>query len=144
MTSLPTPIDSATSLPASAIAGANVPAAVRENAPGARQAYATARSFEEMLVGQLSQSLMQSSGLTGESEGETGEGGAAASLLPQTLTEGVTRAGGLGLAAQLMHAMDPQLGAAAGSAPPSAPASAGGGAAYSPAGSLAATGGASA
>lgn len=114
MTPLAPPIDSAASLPASA----RVPAAVRENAPGARQAYASAQSFEELLLGQLSQSLLQSSGVSGEGAGENGEGsagegdgggGVVASLLPQTLTEGVMRAGGLGLAAQLMKAVDPQL-----------------------------------
>ncbi len=164
MTPLASPIGSAASLPASTVADARVPAAVRENAPGARQAYATARSFEEMLLGQLSQSLMQSSGVTGEGEGENGEGGSegegeggmVASLLPQTLTEGVLRAGGLGLAAQLMNAVDPGL--AAGSAAPSTAASAsasvdgggpavvsaGGGAEYASGASLAATGGVSA
>ena len=130
MTPLASPIDSPASLPASTIADTRVPAAVRENAPGARQAYASAQSFEELLLNQLSQSLMQSSGVTGEGEGENGEagagegegeGGMAASLLPQTLTEGVMRAGGLGLAAQLMNAVDPKLGqqpfTAAGGAP---------------------------
>jgi hypothetical protein len=100
---------------------ARLPAAVRDGAPGARQAYATAQSFEEMLLGQLSQSLMQSSGLSGEGEGESsgkegagpsgassdGAGGMLASLLPQTLTEGVMHAGGLGLAAQLLDTLDP-------------------------------------
>lgn len=164
------PIESSASLPVSSLTGAHVPASVRENKPGARQAYSTAQSFEELLLNQLSQSLMQNAGLTGEGGGESetaeggaseGEGGTVVSLLSQALTEGVMHAGGLGLAAQLMSAVDPRLGSDAGgasaavrgaeSAPApvtpasgatSAPASAGGGSAYSPAGSLAATGGA--
>ncbi len=155
MTPASSPIESSASLPVSSLAGPGVPASVREDKPGARQAYASAQRFEELLLNQLSQSLMQSSGLTGEGESENGEagagegeggGGMVASLLPQTLTEGVMHAGGLGLAAQLMNAVDPQLGTAssAPSTPPEAPASAGGGSVYSPAGSLAATGGVSA
>lgn len=104
-----------------AVNDARLPAAVRDGAPGAKQAYATAQSFEEMLLGQLSQSLMQSSGLSGEGEGESsgeegagssgassdGAGGMLASLLPQTLTEGIMHAGGIGLAAQLLDTLDP-------------------------------------
>ena len=105
----------------------DLPAAVREGSPAVKQAYARAQGFEEMLLGQLSQSLVQSSGLGGEGEGEGGEagaegsgasggeaaGGMLASLLPQTLTEGVMRQGGIGLATQLMGALDPGAGAQA-------------------------------
>lgn len=96
------------------------PASVREGSATVKQAYANAQGFEEMLLQQLSQSLVQSSGLSGESEaggeGSSGEEGASlggessgmlSSLLPQTLTEGVMRQGGLGLATQLMHSLDP-------------------------------------
>jgi Rod binding domain-containing protein len=103
------------------IAGeARAPAAVREGSSAVKQAYARAQGFEEMLLQQLSQSLVQSSGLSGESGagGEEGSGeegaslggessGMLSSLLPQTLTEGVMRQGGLGLAAQLMDSLDP-------------------------------------
>ena len=109
------------------------PAAVRDGHPGARQAYETALGFEEMLVSQLSQTLVETSG-SGESEtrseaageaggamGGAGEAGTASqagaagagalsSLLPQALTEGVMRDGGLGLAGQLMGALDPAGG----------------------------------
>ncbi|HEY2767763.1 MAG TPA: hypothetical protein VGI76_05865 [Solirubrobacteraceae bacterium] len=122
MTTFPAPISTAPTT--TAVADAHLPPAVRDGAPGAKQAYETAQSFEEMLLGQLSQSLMQSSGLAGEGEGESGEAGASSdgaggmltSLLPQTLTEGVMRAGGLGLAAQLVDVLDPSArGAGAGS-----------------------------
>lgn len=95
---------------------ARMPPAVRDGSPQVKQAYASAQSFEEMLLQQLSQSMMQTAGLTGEGEGEgeSGEesGGSAggnlyASFLPQTLTEGVMHSGGLGLATQLLDAIDP-------------------------------------
>src|SRR5580704_12011239 len=85
---------------------AHAPAAVRNGSATVKKAYASAQGFEEMLLQQLSQSMLQSSGLGGEggSEGEEGsegssggEGGMLASLLPQALTEGVMREGGLGL-----------------------------------------------
>ena len=102
------------------------PASVREGSATVKQAYANAQGFEEMLLQQLSQSLVQSSGLGGESEaggeGSSGEEGASlggessgmlSSLLPQTLTEGVMRQGGLGLATQLMHSLDPAAASSA-------------------------------
>ncbi len=102
---------------------AHAPASVRNGSASVKQAYASAQGFEEMLLQQLSSSLVQSSGLSGEGSGEEGSlqaGGEAgssllSSLLPQTLTEGVLREGGLGLAPQLMSSLDP-----AASAPPSA------------------------
>jgi hypothetical protein len=121
----------ATGLPA--VDEANAPASVRDGSAAVKQAYSSAQGFEEMLLQQLSSSLVQSSGLSGEGEssgegsGEEGssEGGSEASmlssLLPQTLTEGVMHAGGLGLAGQLMSSLDPSASAAA--APTSAAAS---------------------
>ncbi len=115
-----------------AVAQTRAPAYVRTGSTAVKQDYATAVGFEEMLLGQLSQSLVQSSGLNGEAaeegEGEGGGGGGSQSglaaggggggmvsaLLPQTLAEGLTRDGGVGLATQLMHALDP---AAANAAP---------------------------
>jgi len=86
------------------------PAWVRNGSPATKQSYAAALSFEEALVQQLSQTLVQSSGLGGEQSSESGEeqatGGPASgelsSLLPQSLTEGVMSTGGLGLAAELV------------------------------------------
>jgi Rod binding domain-containing protein len=124
----------ATGLPA--VDEANAPASIRNGSATVKQAYSSARGFEEMLLQQLSSSLVQSSGLSGEGEssgegaGEEGssEGGSQASmlssLLPQTLTEGVMRAGGLGLAGQLMSSLDPSASATA--APTSAGSSGGG------------------
>jgi hypothetical protein len=95
------------------------PASVRNGSPAVQKAYATALDFEDMLVQQLSQSLSQASGSAegGQEGGEAGEGsaegggeaasGELSSLLPQALTEGVMSQGGLGLAQQLVPALDP-------------------------------------
>jgi hypothetical protein len=112
-----------TGLPA--VDEAHAPASVRNGPASVKQAYASAQGFEEMLLQQLSSSLVQSSGLSGEGEssgegsGEEGSlegsgeagGGMLSSLLPQTLTEGVMRAGGLGLSTQLMGSLDPSASA---------------------------------
>lgn len=109
------------------------PASVREGSSAVKQAYSTAQGFEEMLLQQLTQSLMQSGGLGGEGGegGESGEGeglsgseeggggsaesgaGVLGSLLPQALSEGLMREGGLGLAGQLVGALDPAATAGA-------------------------------
>jgi hypothetical protein len=157
------PLTASTGL--SVLGEAHAPTSVRNGSASVKQAYASAQGFEEMLLGQLSSSLVQSSGLSGEGEssgegsGEEGSseaggaagGGMLSSLLPQTLTEGVMRAGGLGLAGQLMHSLDPSASAAAptgASARGGASAPAGGASAPTPAaapGAAAAqTGGASA
>lgn len=107
-----------------AVNEARAPAYVREGSRAVKQDYSTAVGFEEMLLDQLTQSLTQTSGLSGEGGQEEGgeEGGGGSSsglgaggegggmvsaLLPQTLSESITRDGGLGLATQLMHALDP-------------------------------------
>jgi hypothetical protein len=103
-----------------------VPNYVRDGSTAVKQGYATAQGFEEMLLQQLSQSLAQSSGLSGEGEGSEGSGeagspegggeaggGVLSALLPPTLTESVMREGGLGLATQLMSALDPSAVASA-------------------------------
>jgi hypothetical protein len=89
------------------------PASARSGPASARSASAAAQGFEEMLLQQLSSSLVQSSGLEGgagteaageegplATEGEAG-GGMLTALLPQTLAESVARGGGLGVARQL-------------------------------------------
>jgi hypothetical protein len=129
------------------------PASVRNGSATVKQDYAAAQGFEEMLLAQLSSSLVQSSGLSGEggeggSEGEAGgaggeEGASAAggggmlsSLLPQALAEGVMHGGGLGLASHLMGTLDPSASAGAGAVAPAGGASGG-----SPAGAAGASDG---
>lgn len=106
----------ASGLPTTVAATAE-PEFVHDGSPAVKNAYKEALGFEEMLVEQLSQSLAQTSGLgeggeTGggeaESEGEaSGSTGLVSSMLPQTLSEAVTRGGGLGLATQLTTEIDP-------------------------------------
>ncbi len=110
-------------------AAAQVPPGVRSGAPGAKQAYATAQAFEQMLVSELSQELVQGTGIeeseTGASaasaEGLGGDAGSAgesssssagplAALVPQALSESIMRQGGLGLAAPLTVVLDPAAG----------------------------------
>jgi hypothetical protein len=126
---------------ASVTAPAPVPVSVRNGSSGARGAYETALDFEKLLVGQLSQELVKDSGLGGEGEtsGE-GSGEAVASgqaggdlpsaLVPTALTESLTAQGGLGLAGQLLAALDPaatagpqSISATTGGSPPEVPAS---------------------
>ena len=110
---------SSTALPA--VEQARLPAAVREGDPKAEQAFQTARGFEEMLMQQLTQSMLAGSGLGEEGEAEGAEGlgseegsapgggggGMLSTLLPQVLTEGVKHGGSLGLAGQLTTELDP-------------------------------------
>jgi hypothetical protein len=90
------------------------PAWVRNGSRTTQRTYETALAFEGTLVEELSRTLTQTSGLAGEGsqEGEPGsqdgasapfsaQGAQLSALLPQALSEGVMRAGGLGLAAQL-------------------------------------------
>jgi len=79
---------------------ASEPAGVRDGSPKAKQAYETARGFEEVLMQQLSQELVKSSGLEGEAAVRRaakkkarprialGRGeGTLSSFLPQVLSE---------------------------------------------------------
>jgi hypothetical protein len=110
-------------------AAGRVPPGVRTGAPGAKQAYATAQAFEQMLVSELTQALVQGAGIeeseTGASaasaEGLGGDAGGAgessssgagplAALVPQALSESIMRQGGLGLAGPLTVALDPAAG----------------------------------
>jgi Rod binding domain-containing protein len=105
----------------SKVTSAGEPASVREGSPTAKQAYETARDFEEVLMNELSQELVKGSGLDGEGSDSIGgeeEGGAQeasagggestlSSFLPQALTESMMRGGTLGIADQITRALDP-------------------------------------
>lgn len=123
----------------STISPAPMPAFVRNGSAAVKGAYQEALGFEAMLVEQLSKSLAQTGGLgegseAGASESEGAEGASAgdmglvSSILPQTLTEAVTRGGGLGLASQLTREIDPGAAPATGSVPVDGAAVAAGGA----------------
>ena len=125
----------------SPVANASEPTAVREGSPTAKQAYETARSFEEVLMQQLSQQLVKSSGLEGEAGGSTGgeeEGGAQessssggegtlSSFLPQILTEALMLGGTMGIANQLTVALDPSAATPKSASGASSPVNASGG-----------------
>jgi Rod binding domain-containing protein len=94
------------------------PTWVRHGSPSTQKAYASALSFEQTLVEQLSKSLAATSGLGGEESGEgesSEEGGASSgelsSMLPQALSSSVMSAGGLGLAAELTRGLESAEGA---------------------------------
>ncbi len=100
------------------------PAWVRHGSAATQKAYESALSFEQTLVEQLSKSLADTSGLTGEASGEGGAGGEGgssggeagasqlSSMLPQALTSSVMNAGGLGMAAQMTQQLEGVQGGA--------------------------------
>lgn len=104
---------------------AQLPADVRDASPARRSAYEAGLGFEQLLVQQLSQSLVDSTGdgtddgSGGGTDAASGIGGGSpyASLLPDALDQGVMGAGGLGLARQLMDAIAPGDAASGGPAP---------------------------
>jgi hypothetical protein len=115
----------ATNLPP--INAALEPAEIRNGNARAKQAYQEALGFEDILMQQLTQQLAatvtspggdSSDGGSGDS-GDSGSGGmlgsdpstsAFASLIPTALTQSVMSGGGTGVADQLAHALDPQIG----------------------------------
>ena len=99
-----------------------LPQQVRDGSAADKKAYTAALGFEQMLVQQLSQAISDTTstdGLGGDASGLLGsgddgsdggsDGGSAsspyASLLPDALTQGIMKAGGLGLAQQLAPAL---------------------------------------
>jgi hypothetical protein len=96
------------------------PAWIRNGSAATQKAYALAQGFEEMLVQELVQPIAATNGISGEGTAETGEAPQAgtqaagtsplsnelSSLVPQALSGGVMKAGGLGLAAQLTREME--------------------------------------
>ncbi len=92
----------------SAVAQAPVPAAVKAEGSGAVKGYKAALEFESILLKQmLSEALPENEpGIGGEEEGEGSEGSAldaspSMTTLPETVTESIMAAGGLGLATQM-------------------------------------------
>jgi hypothetical protein len=126
-------ISATSSIPASnlpLIDPANEPASVRNGDQKAKNAYATGAAFENVLVNELAQQLTATvpgldgsddglGGTTGSGDGSDGSTGgvggsgglgAYASLLPQTLANGITAGGGTGVAMEIAKSIDPALG----------------------------------
>jgi hypothetical protein len=110
------------------------PAAVRDGSPATKQAYSEALSFESVLVNQLCQQLVASSGLSDDGNGDSSSDGSGSdptvsdfsSLLPGALGNAIMSGGGLGLAAQLYPSLE-GLGQTSGSADSPATGTSGGG-----------------
>lgn len=105
------------------VSAATEPEFVRKGSASVKSAYQEALGFEEMLVEQLTKSMSEAGGLgesgqSGEGEGEEGSSTSMlTSIVPQTLSEALTRGGGLGLASQLTSEIDHSaLGASGGKA----------------------------
>ncbi len=80
---------------------AALPADVRNGTPQQRKSYDAALGFERMLVQQLTKSMAA----TTQSDGDDAADAASStyrSMLPDALADGITAAGGLGLARDLV------------------------------------------
>jgi Rod binding domain-containing protein len=119
------------------------PAEIRNGNAKAKQAYQEALGFEEMLMQQLTTQLASTvtgsgdsgstDGSSGDSSGSSDSSGASggilgsdpstsafASLIPTALTQSLMSSGGVGIADNLAHALDPQIGTPQGEATPAA------------------------
>jgi Rod binding domain-containing protein len=109
------------------------PADIRNGNTQAKQAYQEALGFESVLMQQLTQQLAatvsspsdDSSSDGSDDSSDDSSGGilgsdpstsAFASMIPQALTTSLMSNGGVGIAAQLAQAIDPQIGTPAGEA----------------------------
>jgi Rod binding domain-containing protein len=109
------------------------PADIRNGNAQAKQAYQEALGFESVLMSQLTQELAStvsspsdsSDGSGDSSDSSDSPGGilgsdpstsAFASMIPQALTTSLISNGGVGIAAQLAQAIDPQIGTPGGEA----------------------------
>jgi len=93
-----------------------MPAAVQKAGPKAQQLYATALQFEQLLVTELAQQLQSTDGSTdGSSDSSSSDGTTALyqQMLPGALAQGITDAGGIGLAGELYQSLAGTLGAQA-------------------------------
>jgi Rod binding domain-containing protein len=92
-----------------------MPAAVRNGTPADKKKYEAALSFEHVLVQQLTKSMVDTTKADGSDDGssddDSGDTATSAatstyqSMLPDVLADGITSAGGLGLAQQIYQGM---------------------------------------
>lgn len=87
------------------IDASQLPADVRQAGPGAQKLYSTALSFEKVLVEQLTKELDPSQNEDGSASSDDGSNDGTTALytqmLPDAFAQGITDAGGVGLAHQL-------------------------------------------
>jgi Rod binding domain-containing protein len=90
-----------------------LPAEVRNGTPAQKKNYQAALSFERVLVQQLTKSMVDTTKTDGSGDDSDDSGDAATSaatstyqaMLPDALADGITSAGGLGLAQQIYQGM---------------------------------------
>jgi hypothetical protein len=92
-----------------------LPASVRNGSQDDKDSYKTAMGFEQMLVGQLVQTMAGSGGATGTGDDDSGDtaldtsdpmtSGPFSGQMQDALSSAVMSAGGLGLAAQIYKGM---------------------------------------
>jgi Rod binding domain-containing protein len=87
------------------IDAALVPADVRKAGPEAQKLYEAALSFESVLTHQLAEAMTASTQDDSQDGGDDGTSQIYGQMLPDAFTQGVTGAGGLGLADQLYQAL---------------------------------------
>ena len=91
--------------PTSPIDASRMPADVRKAGPEAERLYATALQFESVLTEQLAQAIVPAQDDSASEDG--GSSSLYKQLVPQAFAQGVTGAGGLGLASELYEALKP-------------------------------------
>jgi Rod binding domain-containing protein len=88
-----------------AIGAAAIPADVRAAGAEAEQTYKAALGFERMLLTQLTKTMFTTAEDAEDGEGQSAATGAYRDMLPGTLADAVTSAGGIGLAENVYKAM---------------------------------------
>lgn len=86
-----------------AIDTGQLPANVTEQGAGSRRAYMAALGFEQLLVQELAQTMLESV----DSEDADSTASVYRQMLPEVLAEGIASSGGLGLAPELHRALNP-------------------------------------
>jgi Rod binding domain-containing protein len=101
-----------------------LPADVRAAGPKAQQLYETALNFEQLLLQQLTQALQSTTNTDGSDDGSSDSGSDDGSsiigsdsttsmfgqMMPDAFAQGMTSAGGIGIARQLYDSLAPQAG----------------------------------
>jgi Rod binding domain-containing protein len=129
---LPTSLSGTAPIDTSPIDAAQMPADVRKAGPKAEQLYETAMGFEQVLLQQLTQEMQATTGgdgssLDGSDASDDGSDDSSddssdpstslmTQLLPDTLAQGLTGSGGIGIARELYDSMRAQAGIPAGGA----------------------------